>query len=103
MKISQVRHHWKHSLQLTIGRTLILLTTVVLAGFGMYQYFALKTEKIRDLHAFAESSTERLACSLAVFLWNYDTVQVESTVLFEMRDPRISTVLVKTSVRLNVI
>jgi hypothetical protein len=31
---------------MTIGRTLIFLTTVVLAGFGVNQYFALQTEKV---------------------------------------------------------
>lgn len=97
MKIAQVRRHGKQSLQMTIGRTLIFLTTAVLAGFGVYQYFALQTEKVRDLYTFVESSTERLTRSLAVFLWDYDTVQAESTVLFEMHDPRILTVLVKTS------
>ena len=66
MKIAQVRRHGKQSLQMTIGRTLIFLTTVVLAGFGVYQYFALQTEKVRDLYTFVEISTERLTRSLAV-------------------------------------
>jgi methyl-accepting chemotaxis protein len=97
MKRVYARRQRKQSLQIAIGRTLIILTTLVLSGFGVYQYFSLQTEKVRDLYAFAEGSTERLARGLAVFLWNYDTAQAESTVLFEMRDPRISTVLVTTS------
>ena len=93
MKTSLARRHWTHSLQVRIGRTLILLTTGLLAGFGLYQYFELRVEKMAYLNAVADSSIERLARTLAVFLWNFDTLQVESTVLFEMRDRRISTVL----------
>jgi methyl-accepting chemotaxis protein len=97
MKISLIGEHWKNSLQVRISRTLILLTTVLLAGFGLYQYFDLRAEKMAYLNAVADSSTERLARILAVFLWNFDTPQVESTVLFEMRERTISAILVKTS------
>jgi len=94
MKIFTLRN-WRQSLQIKIGFTLIFLTTLILTGFGVYQYFSLKAEKLAYLTYVADSTIERLTKNLAVPLWNFDDAQVEEAMLSEMRERTVFTIFVK--------
>ncbi len=45
MQQHALKTHWSRSLQFNIGSRIIVLTTLILAGFGVYQYVSLKSEK----------------------------------------------------------
>ena len=95
MKIrNTIQRRWSQSLQFKIGITLILLTTLVLAGFGVYQYLLSRAEKLVHLTYVADSALERLAYNLAMPLWNFDMDQVEKAMLAEMRDRAIYAIVV---------
>lgn len=52
---------WRNSMQIKISVMLIVLTTLMLSGFGVYQYLALKSRKIAELTTLAEVVKARLA------------------------------------------
>jgi len=89
------RRPWKNRLQIKIGLTLVALTTLILAGFGVYQYLTLKSESILGLNILAENALERLAANVATPLWNMNERQVEKILLSEMREKSIFAVVVK--------
>ncbi len=95
--MQQTRHQrsWRQSLQFKIGMVLICLITMILGGFGGYEYFSLKTEKLAYLNYLAESSTQRLTQSLATILWNFDIVLIEEVIQSEMRERAVYAVIVR--------
>ncbi len=86
---------FKQSIQLKIGITIIVLTTLILSGFGIYQYLALQSNAIMSLNNSAERTIERLAETLIKPLWDLDEEQIEKVLLSEMREKNIFAVLVK--------
>lgn len=58
------KRKWKISIQTKMGITLIVLTTLILSGFEIYQYYELKFQKLANLDNLANSTIERLAENL---------------------------------------
>jgi methyl-accepting chemotaxis protein len=88
-----------HSIQTKIGITLIVFTTLILSGFGMYQYRELKSSKEAALHNFADITIDRLAENLIEPLWDLNTSQVEKSILSEMREKSIYAIVVTNSAK----
>lgn len=86
---------WKHHIQFKMAIIVILLTTFVLSGFGVYQYVTLKSRKISALYARTDTLIGRLGENLVAPLWEYDLDQVNKLLLAEMEDPNIVAILVK--------
>ncbi len=86
-----------HSIQTKIGITIIVFTTLILSGFGMYQYRELKSNKEAALHNFADITIDRLAENLVEPLWDSNTSQVEKIILSEMREKSIYAIVVTNS------
>jgi methyl-accepting chemotaxis protein len=83
------------SIQLKIGLILISLTTLILAIFGVYQYYKISTRKTAELRTAADNAVEKLAESLVMPLWNYARKETEHIILSEMRDRNIYAVLIR--------
>ena len=82
------------SISFRISLTMILLITLILSGFGLYQYLSLRHEKMVYLTNVADSTIERLAQNLAAPLWNFDTYQAKETIMAEMRERTIFAIVV---------
>ena len=83
------------SISFKIGLTMILLITLILSGFGLYQYLSLRTERLANLNNVADDMIERLARNLLMPLWNYDMDQAKEAIMAEMRERTILTVVVR--------
>ncbi len=85
-----------HSIQIKLGVALVIVTTVILCGFGMYQYRQLRSEKTAELTQLAQLAVERLSQSLAAPLWFVDTTgQIEAALISEMQEKRIYAIVVR--------
>lgn len=85
----------KFSIQLKIGLAIILLTTVILVGFGVYQYTTRQTRELARLNAFAQNAAQQLALNLISPLWDFDREQMIKVVETAMQDGNILAIAVK--------
>ena len=85
----------KFSIQLKIGLTIILLTTVILCGFGVYQYYTRQAREQTRLNTFGHNTAQQLALNLASPLWDFDKAQLTKAVDTAMQDGNLLAVVVK--------
>ncbi len=83
------------SIRKKIGFNLVLIITCILAMFGVYRYFVIRSESLRELHDLANMTIERLAEHLVIPMWDIDADLVEKTILAYMMDKRIYAIIVK--------
>lgn len=91
----KIRKSWKNSIQKKIGFSLVAIITGVLVLFGIYRYFVIKSESLKEIHELATMSTERLAEHLIIPLWDVNRDLIEKTILAYMMDKRIYAIVVK--------
>ena len=77
------------SIQIKIGTILVVLTTIVLAGYGVYQYVTLRSNNLTRLNDLADGVIARLTENLTKPIWEGDDIQVEKVVLAEMHEKNI--------------
>ena len=82
------------SIQVKIGTTMIVLTTLILAGFGGYQYVARQSREKARLDTFGENVVNELALNLAAPLWNFDEEQFEKVVVTALHDENMLAIMV---------
>ncbi|MCP4399119.1 MAG: HAMP domain-containing protein, partial [bacterium] len=97
MQQHAVKTHWRQSLQFNIGIRIIVITTLILSGFGMYQYVSLKSEKLAYLTYQADTTLQRLANNLVSPLWEINHKRMHEVVLSEMGERTIAAIVVKDS------
>ncbi len=85
----------KFSIQLKIGMTIILLTTVILLGFGVYQYYTRQAREQARLNAFGQNAAQQLALNLVSPIWDFDKIQMAKVVETAMQDGNILAIAVK--------
>ena len=85
---------WKNSIQTTISAILILLTTAILLGFVMFNYFAAKSKMNEELKHFSEITSTRLSKYLVEPLWGVDEKQIEDSLNSEMMEKRIYAIII---------
>ena len=85
---------WKNSIQTTISGILILLTTVILLGFVMFNYFAAKSKMNEELKHFSDITSTRLSKYLVEPLWGVDEKQIEDSLNSEMMEKRIYAIVI---------
>lgn len=95
MKLSPKINSRQHSIQTKIGIILIVMTTLILSGFGVYQFVTLRSSKLAAINTLAEHALDRLAKNLAIPLWGYETEQIEEILLTEMKEKSLYAILVK--------
>ena len=88
-------HFWKWSVQVKVGVILVILTTLIFAGFGMRQYTALKSQKIEDLNLLADVTLAKLTENLIRPLWDFDPDLGAKMLLAEMQEKTIYAIVVK--------
>ncbi len=91
----KIRTLYKNSIQKKIGYSLVAIITCILALFGLYRYFAIQSEAMREIRDLATITIERLAEHLVIPMWDIDKEQVEKTILAYMMDKRIYAIIVK--------
>ena len=95
MKLSPKINSRQRSIQTKIGIILIVMTTLILSGFGVYQFVTLRSSKLAAINTLAEHALDRLAKNLAIPLWGYETEQIEEILLTEMKEKSLHAILVK--------
>lgn len=93
--MAQQKLQVKRSIHTKIGMTLIILTTLILSGFGVYEYRQLTTQKMTFLNELADSTIQRLAQNALHPLWDFDFDQLEKVVLSEMKEKNVFAILVR--------
>ncbi len=83
------------SVQLKMGLVLILVTTLTLSIFGVYQYRNLEIDRMARLDAFADRVTHRLSESLVLPMWDMESAKVRQIIQSEMADRNIAAITVK--------
>ena len=83
------------SVQAKVNIILIVLITIVLGGFGIYDYLIMKHEKIRELNSISQSSAKRLTGNMAVAIWEIHKETGIASAESEMIEKRIYAVVVR--------
>jgi len=86
---------FRRQIQTRMGLTLIILTTVLLSGYGGYQYVTLRSSSLARLNALADTTSARLAESLANPIWNADPPLLEKLILAEIAEKTVMAIQVK--------
>lgn len=84
------------SISLKLNLLFVLIVTIVLAGFGTYNYFSLKRELEASLSGEIDQSLTRLSQSLPSSLWDFNVAQVERIAQSEMDKSAVVAVRVVT-------
>ena len=72
---------WTQSLEVRIGLLLMLITTGILTGYGVYQYHDLYNKALAELETRASIAATRIGDAVAVPLWEFSLETVEKIVL----------------------
>lgn len=85
---------WLNSIQTKISTFLIIITTIVLLGFVVFNYYATKSKIDTELKNFTKITAERLAKYLEEPLWGLEKDQIDESLASEMLEKRIYGILV---------
>jgi methyl-accepting chemotaxis protein len=85
----------KGNIQLKINVVLVVSITVILMGFGFYDYFATSRMLTTELNRSADVLAERIANRMVTPLWNMDSKRAEEIVTDEMGDKKLFAIMVK--------
>lgn len=86
---------YANSIRKKIGFNLVLIITCILTLFGVYRYFVIRSESLKEIHDLATMTINRLAEHLVIPMWDIDADLVEKTILAYMMDKRIYAIVVK--------
>ncbi len=85
----------KQSIQLKLAVIIVIFTTIFLAGYGVYEYWALRSNSLTRLNDLADGIAARLGENLAKPIWEADDIQVEKVAFAEMHEKTVAAILVK--------
>jgi methyl-accepting chemotaxis protein len=94
---TQQRVSWLHSIQTNIAFATIIITTLVLGGFAIYDTIVTKQQMEAELNRLAEVTASRLSKHLVIPLWDLDQVSAEEAVNAEMLEQQIYAIIVRDS------
>lgn len=86
---------WQRSIQTKIAVTIIVVTTVVLGGFAIYNLHRTKDALNGDLRQLAQTTVKRLTKHVEGPLWALNKEQVVSSIKAAMLDKRVQAVVVR--------
>jgi PAS domain S-box-containing protein len=85
---------FSRSLMIQLSLAIVLITSVVLTGFGLYRYQK-NLQKLPDqLYQNLELTAKRLSISLRTPIFNFSEYETRDIILSEMEDPNIVTITV---------
>lgn len=84
----------RQSLLLKVSLLVVLTITIVLSGFGLYQYRTLSERMRGSLQERADLAAIRLATSLKKAIFDYDDIMARNVILAEMKLKLISGIFV---------
>ena len=86
--------NWR-SFQAKLTLALIIMTSLILFGFGVYDYFRVKSKMTLELQAMTEAASQRMLISMLAAIWNLDTEQGLQVAKSGMKDDRVYAVVVR--------
>ena len=82
-----------------VAATLVTVTTLVLAMFGVPDYFDRRDKELSRLHRVARAQTTELAVALSVPVWNIDRTQIDRILDSQAEVPPIAGIIVNAAGR----
>lgn len=95
MHSSHRKSSFRKSILAKISAVIILLSLVMLTGFGCYNYYTTRTMLQTEMDRLAEITVDRLAQNLVSPLWNLDKEKVAAALNAEMVEKRIYAVVAR--------
>ena len=86
---------WTQSLEIRIGLLLMLITTGILTGYGVYQYHDLYNKALAELETRASIAATRIGDAVAVPLWEFSLETVEKILRSEMQEKSLYAIVIK--------
>lgn len=93
----------KQKLNIKINAIIVLVVSIILIVFGIYEIFQTQSTIIKDLHLSLSLVPERLAKTLVLPIWNLKEKEIEASVQAEMRDVNVYAVIVKEFITGNIL
>ncbi len=90
--VNPIRFHDR--LQVKLSLVIVVASTLVLAGFSLFEYFAAKTRYLAQLGHLAETVTDRLSHVLVSPMWVVNEKEVSRIIETEMEDGNIFAITV---------
>jgi nitrate/nitrite-specific signal transduction histidine kinase len=94
---TQQKVSWLHSIQTQVAFATIVITTLVLGGFAIYNTIVNKQKMESQLKQLAEITATRLSKHLVIPLWDLDQNSAEEAVKAEMLEQQIYAIIVRDS------
>lgn len=85
------------SIRTRMSMVIMVLTTVILFLFAMFNYFTTKARMMEDLDYLSEITVDRMARNLISAVWDVDKTSAEETVKAEMMEKRIYAIVITES------
>ena len=86
---------WTQSLEVRIGLLLMLITTGILTGYGVYQYHDFYNKALAELETRASIAATRIGDAVAVPLWEFSLETVEKILRSEMQEKSLYAIVIK--------
>jgi len=86
---------WRNSIQFRVSAILIIQTTIIMAGFAVFNYFETISKMNSELDNLAEVTAKRLSENLIISVWGLDKEAAERTITSEMTEKQIYAILVR--------
>ena len=86
--MKRLKINWS-SIQAKLNLAIILLTSLILFSYGVYDYFSLKGKMTTELNELTEAVAERLSISMITALWDLNQDLGRQGIVSEMKDRRI--------------
>lgn len=88
-----------NSIQTKLTVSLVVIVTLVLGGFGTYDYIATKARMTEELAAAGNAASQRLAESMSMAIWEMHTESGFAAAEAEMTDQRVAAIVVSETNR----
>ena len=95
MNLSIVNRLSRGNILFIIGLLIVLVTTIIFAGFAFFTYWTAKNKNEKELRQFTSDVASRLATNTVMPLWNLDMEAARASIKAEMLDKRIYAILIK--------
>ncbi len=93
---------WKQKLNIKINTVIVLVVSIILIMFGAYGILQTRSKIIEDLYLSRSLTSERLAKTLVLPVWNVKEKEIEASVQAEMRDVNVYAVIVRDAITGNI-
>jgi nitrate/nitrite-specific signal transduction histidine kinase len=94
---TQQKVSWLHSIQTQVAFATIVITTLILGGFAIYNTIVTKQQMEAELNQLAKITAARLSKHLVIPLWDLDQNSAEEAVKAEMLEQQIYAIIVRDS------